>query len=129
MSHEPEEQHRKRDRLDRIFEELAGSGDIVIQTLEVGKEEPKRGFRILMCSGMVDMQTVFIALLPQLDKLAENINKNFGKFDQTEAVHEPVVMDKNHLHKEGCSFGARLSLDDEREVAFFFPTFTRAASS
>ncbi|ACT00074.1 spore germination protein [Paenibacillus sp. JDR-2] len=120
MSHEPEEQHRKRDRLDRIFEELAGSGDIVIQTLEVGKEEPKRGFRILMCSGMVDMQTVFIALLPQLDKLAENINKNFGKFDQTEAVHEPVVMDKNHLHKEGCSFGARLSLDDEREVAFFF---------
>jgi Bacillus/Clostridium GerA spore germination protein. len=125
QNHESEVQDHKRDRLDQIYDELAGSGDIVIQTIKVGKEEPKRGFHILMCSGMVDMQTVFIALLPQLDKLAENLNKDAGQQEQAEDEQienkqEPVTMEKNHMHKVGCSFGARLSLDNDREVAYFF---------
>ncbi|GMK48770.1 spore germination protein [Paenibacillus glycanilyticus] len=119
MSLDPELQHRKRDRLDQIYDELDGSGDIVIQTIEVGRAEPKRVFRILMCSGMVDMQTVFIALLPQLDKLAETLNKNLSQSESAGDGHEPVVMEKN-LYKQGCSFGTRLSLDDEREMDFFY---------
>lgn len=65
MSRESNEQDRKYDRLDMIYDELAGSGDIVNQTIEVG-EEPKRKSSAFSCrGGMVDMQTVFIALLPQ----------------------------------------------------------------
>ncbi|MCM3628973.1 spore germination protein [Paenibacillus glycanilyticus] len=119
MSRETTDQVRRRDRLDKIYEELAGSGDVVIQTLEVG-EEPKRAFRILMCSGMVDMQTVFIALLPQMDKLAINLNKHIGQNEQESDSHSTVTMDKNHPNTEGCSFGARLSLDNDREVSYFF---------
>lgn len=119
MSRESNEQDRKYDRLDMIYDELAGSGDIVNQTIEVG-EEPKRVFRILMCSGMVDMQTVFIALLPQLDKLAKSLNKNIGEPEQKGDRQDPVTMENNHTHKEGFSFGARLSLDNDREQAHFF---------
>ncbi|GLX67128.1 spore germination protein [Paenibacillus glycanilyticus] len=117
---ETEERNRHRDRLDRIYDELDGSGDVIIQTINVGKEEPKRAFRILMCSGMVDMQTVFIALLPQMDKLAEDLNKDAGGLEQADHKQESVIMEKGDRYKKGCSFGARLSLDNEREVAYLF---------
>ncbi|TCN00805.1 GerA spore germination protein [Paenibacillus sp. BK033] len=119
MSRESETHNRGLDRLDRIYEELDGSGDIVIQTIDAGKEL-KREFRIMMCGGMVDMQTVFIALMPQLDKLAETLNEEFGQTERAENGREPVVMEKNHPYKEGYSFGARLSLDNEREVSYFY---------
>ncbi|NIK66825.1 spore germination protein [Paenibacillus sp. BK720] len=119
MSRESETHNRGLDRLDRIYEELDGSGDIVIQTIDAGKEL-KREFRIMMCGGMVDMQTVFIALMPQLDKLAETLNEEFGQTERAEKEREPVVMEKNHSYKEGYSFGARLSLDNEREVSYFY---------
>ncbi|SFE47089.1 GerA spore germination protein [Paenibacillus catalpae] len=119
MSRESNEQDRKCDRLDMIYDELAGSGDVVNQTIEVG-EDPKRVFRILMCSGMVDMQTVFIALLPQLDKLAANLNRITGQPKHDGDLNARVTMENNQSQKEGFSFGARLSLDNEREIAHFF---------
>lgn len=113
--------HKNEDRLDNIYALLEGSGDVIIQTVDVG-EDPKRSFRILMCSGMVDMQTVFIALMPQMDKLAQHLNKNNGDRDRDRDGHakDHVTMEKNHLHREGWSFGARLPLDEDHEVDKFF---------
>lgn len=101
------------DELEHILKLLKGSEDVVTQTIRAG-QPLSQIFHVLSCSGMVDMQTMYMALLPQLEKLAEIIR------DDTKAtvnIGYSTPADPEHL--EGL-YGNRVRLETEEDIKQFY---------
>ncbi|MFF2483735.1 spore germination protein [Paenibacillus sp. NPDC058071] len=71
-------------KLYRIISELEKSDDIVM--MDLGTEETRRLFRVIFCSGLVDMQTASLTLLPDLDKLGKWLDKRGGEEAKEEST-------------------------------------------
>lgn len=92
-----------RSRLEQILGKLKYSDDVLIQEITAGKEQHL--FHVMTCNGMVDMQTMFIAFLPQLDKLAEIMDQE----DENE-----------HARKLPGSLCGRLHLNNKKDEDYLY---------
>ncbi|MUT65897.1 spore germination protein [Paenibacillus sp. NEAU-GSW1] len=92
-------------KLDSIYSRLSRSDDVVIQDFRTDGEIGHL-FKIITCCGMVDMQTFFIALPANLERLAHWIdNGQKGEEDQDSALKWSAGL-----------IGSRMPLDNKNDI-------------